>query len=79
MPNGPVNWKVSQYNFTENSQVFTAIESGKKCDLIIEFETLYTNGNDTIKSTLAVKDSIIVEFYENLMEVPTKTKVIYLE
>ena len=79
MPNGPVNWKVSQYNFTENSQVFTAIESGKKCDLIIEFETLYTNGNDTIKSTLAVKDSIIVEFYENLMEIPTKTKVIYLE
>lgn len=79
LPNGPVNWKVSQYNETERSQLFTAIESGKKCDLKIEFETLFLNGNDTIISPPGVKDSIIIEYYENVTEIPTKTKVIYLE
>jgi len=74
-PNGPVNWKVSQYNYTDKSQIFTSIESGKTCDLIIQFE--YSSGNDTINPTGS--DSIIVEFYENLVEVPNKTKVIYLE
>ena len=76
LPNGPVNWKVSQYNFTERSQIFTAIESGEKCDLFIQFEG-YSPGNDTINPTGS--DSIIVEFYENLVEVHNKTKVIHLE
>ena len=74
-PSGPVNWKVSQYDFENRSQIFTSLEPGKKCDLIIHFENSYWN--DSIVPS--VSDSILVEYYENLVEVPTKTKVIHLE
>ena len=62
MPDGPVNWKVSEYNFSQKMQTFTSIESGKSCDLKIIFDPPQPD------------DNIVIEYYENNAEVPTKTK-----
>ena len=59
LPQGPVNWNVSIYNDVENSQIFTSIESGKECDLIIEFPHQY---------------DIVIEYYENESTDPTRIK-----
>jgi hypothetical protein len=32
-PDGPVNWSYNSYSFDKEQQTFTAIESGKSCDL----------------------------------------------
>lgn len=57
MPEGPVNWTISQYNNEEQS--FTVTESGKSCDLNIQFSN---------------PDTLTVEFYENNSITPTKSK-----
>lgn len=57
IPNGPVNWTISDYN--NEQQTFVATESGKSCDLSIEF----ASGTHTI------------EYYENNSLTPTKTKI----
>lgn len=59
MPNGPINWTITTYNETKQEQSFTATESGKNCDLSIQFES----GTHTI------------EYYENNSIIPTKTKI----
>jgi hypothetical protein len=59
LPQGPVNWNVSVYNDVEKSQIFTSVESGKKCDLIIEFPHQY---------------DIVIEYYENESTDPTRIK-----
>jgi hypothetical protein len=63
MPNGPVNWTITNYDFAAEEQIFTATESGKSCDLVIGFET----GMHTI------------EYYENNAATPTRIKVIHSE
>ncbi|KAF0132239.1 MAG: hypothetical protein FD155_763 [Bacteroidetes bacterium] len=59
LPNAPVNWTITNYDFDLQQQSFTATESGKSCDLIIQFDA----GTHTI------------EYYENNSITPTRVKV----
>lgn len=59
LPHGPVNWTITEYDFSLQQQSFTATESGKSCDLIIQFDS----GTHTI------------EYYENNSITPTKIKI----
>lgn len=59
LPNAPVNWTITNYDFDLQQQSFTATESGKSCDLIIQFDP----GTHTI------------EYYENNSITPTRVKV----
>lgn len=63
MPNSPVNWSVDEYE--NESQTFTAIESGKNCDLIF---TWWDSGSYTHTHT--------IEYYENNSITPTRIKTI---
>ncbi len=58
MPNGPVNWNFTPYDFASMSQEFTATAPGSNSDLYIEF----TPGNYSI------------EYYENNSITPTRVK-----
>jgi hypothetical protein len=58
MPNGPVNWNFTQYDYSSMSQEFTATAPGSNSDLYIEFPP----GNYT------------VEYYENNSITPTRVK-----
>jgi hypothetical protein len=60
MPNGPVNWNFTPYDFASMSQEFTATAPGSNSDLYIEF----TPGNYSI------------EYYENNSITPTRVKTI---
>jgi hypothetical protein len=55
-----VNWTVSDFNFTDYSQIFTATESGKTCDLKMFFE----------------QGSFVIEYFEMNATLPTRTKTI---
>ncbi len=80
MPNGPKNWTVSQYNENEQSQVFTSTTPGLECDLKIEFTIPHTHKSDTIGTPEEIQnDTIIVDYYENISEMPTKSKTIIIE
>jgi hypothetical protein len=62
MPNGPVNWNITVYDFSTRQQTFTAKEDGKECDLVITFDPPQVQGDLTI------------EYYENGATTPTKIK-----
>ncbi len=62
IPNGPVNWNITTYDFSSRQQTFTAKEDGKACDLIIMFDPPQVQGDLTI------------EYYENGAVTPTKVK-----
>ncbi|MBN2215431.1 MAG: hypothetical protein JW723_14420 [Bacteroidales bacterium] len=62
MPNGPVNWNITTYDFSSRMQTFTAVEDGKSCDLTIMFDPPENQGDLTI------------EYYENGSLTPTKIK-----
>jgi hypothetical protein len=64
LPNSPVNWTISRYDEIYRSQIFEATESGKNCDLIIDFIDATT------------QDKIIVKYYENASDQPTSSKEI---
>ncbi|MDX2430497.1 MAG: hypothetical protein QNK35_06160 [Bacteroides sp.] len=68
-PNGPLNWKVSEYNMTTKTQTFTAIESGASCDLAFQF------GFDQDSTNL---EGILIEYFENGSETATRSKTVYL-
>lgn len=61
-PDGPVNWDVSQYNFSQKSQIFTSIETGTSCDISIHFG--FVNEQEDLQ----------IEYYENGSSSPTKIK-----
>lgn len=65
-PNGPVNWKVSTYNDTQNEQSFSSMESGKRSDLMIRFDRSQP------------QDSIMMYYYINGSKLPNNTKVLYI-
>jgi hypothetical protein len=71
LPDGPVNWDVSHYDWNTETQTFTAIESGTSCDLKIMF--MYHTD-----STLT-GDGILVEYFENRSDTATRTKMITVE
>ncbi len=55
-----VNWSISEFNFNSYIQTFTAIESGKSCDLKVFFD----------------KGSFLIEYYEMNPNNPTRRKTI---
>lgn len=69
LPDGPVNWNVSDYDWEFESQVFSSIESEKSCDLKIIF----------LADTTSTGEGILVEYFEDRSEIPARTKVIHLE
>jgi hypothetical protein len=69
MPDGPVNWDVSSYDWDTESQTFTSIESGTGCDMNIIFWS-------ELDSTSA---TILVEYYENQTDSVTRSKFITIE
>lgn len=80
MPNGPKNWTVSQYDENEQSQIFTSTQPGVECDLNIEFAVPYTFQGDTVGTPDEMhNDTIIIDYYENMSELPTKSKTIIIE
>jgi len=64
MPSGPKNWTINTYDYLLRTQTFTATESGKDSDLIIQFDTPGTTS---------------IEFYENNAITPTKIKSLVVE
>jgi hypothetical protein len=68
-PNGPVNWKVSEYDMDTKIQTFTAIESGASCDLSFLFGQDSTN----------LGGGIQIDYFENGSETATKSKTVYIE
>ncbi len=81
LPVGPKNWTKSQYNVSDQSQVFTSTETGKDCDLKMLFTIPQISKGDTIDPPhgIITKDTILIEYYENMSEMPTKSKTIYIE
>jgi hypothetical protein len=71
MPDGPVNWDVSSYDWDTESQTFTSIESGKGCDLSIVF---FYESDSTLSG-----DGIRLEYYENQTDTVSRTKYITVE
>lgn len=59
MPDPPINWAINQYQ--NETQTFTAIESGRLCDLSFSWMDNETH---------------IIEYYENNSQTPTKIKTI---
>jgi hypothetical protein len=64
MPEGPVNWTITTYNNNTEMQTFTATESGKDCDLNINF---------------GENETITIEYYENNAVTPTKIKELVIK
>ena len=67
-PNGPLNWKVSQYDGISKSQTFTAIESGAFCDLAFQFGFFADSTN--------LGGEILLEYFENGSETATRSKIL---
>ena len=68
-PDQPVNWRVGLYDREKQCQEFTILEYEKQNDLKIQFATENLTGNPQY---------IIIEYYENGSETPTKVKRVYL-
>ena len=71
MPNGPVNWKISEYNSQMKTQTFTAVQSGASCDLALQL------GFDQDSTNLG--GGILIEYFENGSETPTRSKMVFSE
>ena len=69
-PDHPVNWRVSLYDSKKQCQEFTILEYEIQNDLKIQFATQNFTGNPQY---------ILIEYYENASETPTKVKRVYLE
>ena len=67
-PNGPLNWKVSEYDGISKSQTFTAIESGAYCDLAFQFGFFADSSN--------LGGAILLEYFENGSETATRNKIL---
>jgi hypothetical protein len=55
-----INWSISDFDITNSTQTFTAIESGQSCDLKIYFD----------------KGSFLIDYYEMNATSPTREKTI---
>lgn len=70
-PNGPVNWKVSDFDHSKKEQTFTFINSGEP--------DMFSTINPDEKSDLLIMllaGTHTIEYYENGAAVPTRIKVI---
>ncbi|MCK4748275.1 MAG: hypothetical protein KAT15_14595 [Bacteroidales bacterium] len=78
MPEGPVNWDVSRYDDQLRSQTFDVIEPGIRNDLKISFVADTSSQSDTIQTT-PIGNTVFVEYFENLSDTATRSKLITLE
>jgi len=69
LPDGPVNWEYSAFDYDNLSQVFTVKEPGALSDLKIQFDF----------GDPAEPYTVTVEYFENSSEEPTRTKEIHIE
>ncbi|MCL2327250.1 MAG: hypothetical protein FWC39_01920 [Bacteroidetes bacterium] len=68
LPSGPINWSITQYDFSNRRQEFTVTENGKPCDLKF-----------IIHSSENTQPYITIEYYENGASTPTKVKNLLIE
>jgi hypothetical protein len=73
MPDGPVNWDVSEYSFDTRSQTFSSIASGESCDLKIIFDLETINPPDTVDIQPS-GNSVLIEAFENRSDTVTWSK-----
>lgn len=74
MPNGPVNWKASGYDYDTQSQTFTVQESGAFSDLSIQLSAYSNIADSTSQGGSDV--GILVEYFENNADTATRQKII---
>ena len=67
-----INWNISMYNEVEKSQVLTVNESGTFSDLAFKLASGFYDEETR-------EYYIIIEYYENGSQTPTKTKKLYLD
>ena len=79
LPVGPVNWNIDAYNWDTNSQNFTSKTGGTNCDAKLRFEGPDVSYDSTTMVTTVRWDTILVEYFENLSETPTFTKILTYE
>ncbi len=70
MPDGPVNWDWTIYDFVTESQTFYNTEPGKNCDVKMGFGIDYDKGGP---------DTVYIKIYENNSPVVTLEKIVYVK
>jgi hypothetical protein len=76
MPNGPVNWNVSDYDHEKQSQTFTVKESGTSSDLSIKFSVYSSEVDSTGQGQGDLDGGILVEYFENNSDTASRKKII---
>lgn len=80
MPDGPVNWSKTTYDSEAKRQIFTAMETGKSCDLKIQFKAPFMETGDTTDLSGIIQDNeITIEYFENNSVTATRTKTILFD
>jgi hypothetical protein len=74
MPEGPVNWSVSKYDFDNNTQIFTSLAAGDFCDLSIQFPPPHPVTDSSDMSDSLVNKEILIECFENLSDTVSWSK-----
>lgn len=76
LPEGPVNWSVSQYNFDNQSQVFTSKTPGEFSDLSIQFAPPSSQTDSSTMQDSLFNKEILIECFENLSDTVTWSKIL---
>lgn len=71
-PNGPINWKVSDFDHGKNEQTFTFVNSGEPSDM---FTTINSGKQSDLRISL-MPGNHTIEYYENNSTTPTRIKEI---
>jgi hypothetical protein len=80
-----INWNTLPYNKEDKSKIFESAEPGKECDLKIYFDIppvrdTFMWGDSIIYGyKKGERDTVTVEYYENMSELPTRTKTIFID
>lgn len=76
LPNGPVNWSVSNYDSDSKTQLFTSLVPGEPCDLSIRFSPPRSETDSSTMTDTLYNTEILVEYFENLSDTPTRAKIL---
>lgn len=80
LPNGPKNWNTSNYNQIHEEQVFTSYEPGKACDMRLKFILPEAVPDQPFEwPELINSDTVTLEYYVNMSEIPSQIKTIIIE
>jgi hypothetical protein len=74
LPNGPVNWSVSNYDFEKKTQIFTSKVPGEPCDLSIQFSPPHSETDSSTMTDTLYNTEILVEYFENLSDTVSWSK-----